>query len=38
MTTDEIAAGAVFMACQPPNVNVLELIQLNPQQLYVGRG
>ena len=38
MTTDEIAAAAVFMACQPPGVNVLELIQLNPQQLYVGRG
>jgi NAD(P)-dependent dehydrogenase (short-subunit alcohol dehydrogenase family) len=38
MTTDEIAAAAVYMACQPPGVNVLELIQLNPQQLYVGRG
>ncbi len=38
MTTDEIAAAAVFMACQPPGVNVLELIQLNPKQTYVGRG
>ena len=38
MTTDEIASAAVFMACQPPDVNVLELIQLNPKQTYVGRG
>ena len=38
MSTEEIAAAAVFMASQPPNVNVLELIALNPQQLYVGRG
>ena len=38
MTTDEIAAAAVYMACQPPGVNVLEMIQMNPQQLYVGRG
>jgi len=38
MTTDEIAAAAVFMACQPPGVNILELIQLNPKQTYVGRG
>ncbi|OGO40099.1 MAG: short-chain dehydrogenase, partial [Chloroflexi bacterium RBG_16_57_8] len=38
MTTEEIAAAAVFMACQPPGVNILELVQLNPQQLYVGRG
>ncbi len=38
MTTEEIAAAAVFMACQPPDVNVLELIQLNPRQTYVGRG
>jgi NAD(P)-dependent dehydrogenase (short-subunit alcohol dehydrogenase family) len=38
MTTDEIASAAVFMACQPPDVNVLELIQLNPRQTYVGRG
>jgi len=28
MTMEEIAAAAVYMACQPPHVNVLELIQL----------
>lgn len=38
MTTDEIAAAAVYMACQPPGVNVLELVQLNARQQYVGRG
>jgi NAD(P)-dependent dehydrogenase (short-subunit alcohol dehydrogenase family) len=38
MTTEEIAAAAVFMACQPPGVNILELIQLNPKQAYLGRG
>jgi len=38
MTTDEIAAAAVFMACQPPGVNIFELIALNPKQPYVGRG
>ncbi len=38
MTTEETAAAAVFMASQPPDVNVLELIQLNPRQTYVGRG
>jgi len=38
MTTDEIAAAAVFMACQPPGVNIFELIALNPKQAYLGRG
>ena len=38
MTTDELAAAAVYMACQPPGVNVLEMIQMNPRQPYVGRG
>ena len=38
MTPDEIAAAAVYMACQPPHVNVLELIQLPREQLYLGRG
>ena len=34
----ETAAAAVFMACQPPDVNVLEIIQLPRDQLYLGRG
>ena len=34
----ETAAAAVFMACQPPDVNVLEIIQLPRDQLYIGRG
>jgi len=38
MTLEEIAAAAVYMACQPPHVNVLELIQLPRDQLYLGRG
>ena len=38
MTPEQIAAAAAYMACQPPDVNVLELIQLNPLQPYVGRG
>jgi NAD(P)-dependent dehydrogenase (short-subunit alcohol dehydrogenase family) len=38
MEDDDIAAAVVYMAHQPPNVNVLELIQLPTQQLYLGRG
>ncbi len=38
MTTDEIAAAAVFMASQPPGVNIFELIALNDKQPYLGRG
>ncbi len=38
MSTEEIAAAAVYMATCPPNVNVLELIQLPIQQPYLGRG
>ena len=38
MTQEEIAAAAVYMACQPPGINVLELIQLPRDQLYLGRG
>jgi len=38
MSPEEIAAAAAYMACQPPNVNVLELIQLPREQLYLGRG
>ena len=35
---EEVAAAAVFMACQPPDVNVLEIIQLPRAQPYIGRG
>jgi len=38
MSLEELAAAVVYMACQPPHVNVLELIQLPRDQLYVGRG
>jgi NAD(P)-dependent dehydrogenase (short-subunit alcohol dehydrogenase family) len=38
MSAEEIAAAAVYMATCPPNVNVLELIQLPIQQPYLGRG
>jgi NAD(P)-dependent dehydrogenase (short-subunit alcohol dehydrogenase family) len=38
MKQEEVAAAAVFMACQPPGVNVLEIIQLPKDQLYLGRG
>ena len=38
MSQEEIAAAAVFMASQPASVNVLEIIQLHKDQLYLGRG
>lgn len=38
MTLEEIAAAVVYMACQPAHVNVLEIIQLPKDQLYLGRG
>jgi NAD(P)-dependent dehydrogenase (short-subunit alcohol dehydrogenase family) len=38
MTPDETAAAVVYMACLPPHVNVLELVQLPREQLYIGRG
>ena len=38
MTVEELAQAAVYMACQPPHINVLELIQLPIDQLYIGRG
>jgi NAD(P)-dependent dehydrogenase (short-subunit alcohol dehydrogenase family) len=38
MSQEEIAAAAVYMACQPPHINVLEVIQLPKDQLYLGRG
>lgn len=38
MMPEEIAAAAVYMACLPPHINVLELVQLPREQLYLGRG
>ncbi len=33
-----VADAAVLMACQPPDVNILEIIQLPKDQPYLGRG
>jgi NAD(P)-dependent dehydrogenase (short-subunit alcohol dehydrogenase family) len=38
MPYEATAATAVYMACQPPDVNILELIQLPINQPYLGRG
>lgn len=38
MEPEEIAAAAVYMACQPPHINVLEIIQMPREQPYIGRG
>jgi NAD(P)-dependent dehydrogenase (short-subunit alcohol dehydrogenase family) len=38
MPWEATAATAVYMACQPPDVNILELIQLPINQPYLGRG
>ena len=38
MSSEEVAATAVFMACQPPPVNIFELVQLPKDQPYLGRG
>ena len=38
MAVEELAQAVVYMACQPPHINVLELIQLPRDQLYIGRG
>lgn len=38
MSYEETAATAVYMACQPPHVNILELIQIPINQPYLGRG
>jgi NAD(P)-dependent dehydrogenase (short-subunit alcohol dehydrogenase family) len=38
MSQTEIASAAVYMASQPPHVNVLEIVQLPKDQLYLGRG
>ncbi len=38
MAYETIAATAVYMACQPPDVNILDLIQIPINQPYLGRG
>ncbi len=38
MSYEATAATAVYMACQPPDVNILEVIQLPREQPYLGRG
>ncbi|MCC6629372.1 MAG: SDR family oxidoreductase [Chloroflexi bacterium] len=38
MAVEELAAAAVFMANQPPHVNVLEAIVMPVTQPYIGRG
>lgn len=38
ISVDELAAAAVFMATQPPHVNVLEAIVMPVGQPYLGRG
>ena len=38
MSYEEIAATALYMACQPAEVNILELIQLPREQPYLNRG
>lgn len=38
MTVDEVAAGVVFMAAQPPHLNVLEMTMLPVEQAFLGRG
>ncbi len=38
MEPENVAASVVHMACQPDNVNVLEMVQLPIDQPYLGRG
>lgn len=38
MKPEEIAEAAVYMACLPPDINVLEMIQTPREQKYLGRG
>ena len=38
MTPDEIAVTAVYMACLPPHINILELVQLPREQPFLARG
>jgi NAD(P)-dependent dehydrogenase (short-subunit alcohol dehydrogenase family) len=38
MPYEGVADAVVLMACQPPDVNILEIIQLPKDQPYLGRG
>jgi NAD(P)-dependent dehydrogenase (short-subunit alcohol dehydrogenase family) len=38
MSYEDTAATVVYMACQPPDVNILEVIQLPREQPYLARG
>jgi len=38
MSFEQTANTAVYMACQPPDINILELIQLPLEQPYLDRG
>jgi len=38
MEPEEVASAVVYMACLPSHINVLEMIQMPREQLYVGRG
>ncbi len=38
MTQNEVAAAAVYMACLPSHINVLEMVQMPREQLFLGRG
>jgi NAD(P)-dependent dehydrogenase (short-subunit alcohol dehydrogenase family) len=38
MAVEELAEACVFMACQPPHVNVLDMTVLPVRQLFLGRG
>ena len=38
MSYEQTSATAVYMACQPPHINILELIQIPSEQPYLGRG
>jgi NAD(P)-dependent dehydrogenase (short-subunit alcohol dehydrogenase family) len=38
MSMEEVAEAVLFMACQPPYLNVLELTILPTEQLFLGRG
>jgi NAD(P)-dependent dehydrogenase (short-subunit alcohol dehydrogenase family) len=38
MSFEQVADTVVYMACQPPDINILELIQVPREQPYLGRG
>jgi NADP-dependent 3-hydroxy acid dehydrogenase YdfG len=38
MSVEEVADAVLFIATQPPHLNVLELLMLPTGQAYLGRG